>query len=89
MRLFCSDIHAEYDVQPLPPLITNPEVCAQLSTAALKRNLAGHAACNPNIVATGTKTEMVERLERILKMRKMDLLVRDMIWAEGDDDDGV
>jgi len=84
--LFFLDIHTKYDVHPSPPLITNPAVCAQLSTAALERNLAGHAACNPDIVTTGPKAEMVERLEGILKMREMDLVVRDLLWGEPEEE---
>lgn len=73
------DIHSQYLEFPSPPLITNPQSCAQLSLAALKRNLEAHAACNPSILATGTRPEMVQRLSEILKTRKLDLLVKDML----------
>ena len=82
--IFCIiDIHSHYLVFPLPPLITNPEVSAQLSLAALKRNLEAHAACNPSILVAGTRLEMVERLSEISKIRKLDMLVKDML--SGDD----
>ena len=73
------DIHSQYLTFPLPPLITNPHACVQLSLAALKRNLEAHAACNPSILAAGTRPEMIQRLSEILKIRKMDMLVKDML----------
>jgi tetrahydromethanopterin S-methyltransferase subunit B len=72
-------MHTKYLLNPRPPLITNPGVCDQLSAAALQRNLAAHAQANPAVVATGSKEEMIVRLEALLQMRKMDMLVRDMI----------
>ena len=80
---FRIDIHSQYLAFPLPPLITNPQASAQLSLAALKRNLEAHAACNPSILAAGTRPEMVQRLSEILKIRKLDMLVKDML--SGDD----
>lgn len=76
---FDIDIHSHYLGFPLPPLITDPQATAQLSLAALKRNLEAHAACNPSIIATGTRPEMVQRLSEILKIRKLDMLVKDML----------
>lgn len=73
------DLQSKYLIDPLPPLITNPEMCIQLSYPALKRNLAAHAEKNSFIVASGTKMEMVERLAGILKTRTLDLAVRDML----------
>jgi len=72
-------IHSQYLAFPLPPLITNPQASAQLSLAALKRNLEAHAACNPSILAAGTRSEMVQRLSEILKIRKLDMLVKDLL----------
>jgi hypothetical protein len=72
-------MHTKYLLNPLPPLISNPQVCARLSAAALQRNLAAHAAENPSIMATGSKEQMVERLRTLLETRKMDMLVRGMI----------
>ena len=79
-------MHTKYLLNPCPPLIANPKVCAQLSVAALQRNLAAHAQANPAIMASGSKEEMIARLEVLLEMRKMDMLVRDMIL--GPDGDG-
>ena len=76
---FRIDIHSQYLTFPLPPLITSPQASAQLSLAALKRNLEAHAACNPSILAAGTRPEMVQRLSEILKIRKSDMLVKDML----------
>ncbi|KAF5379663.1 hypothetical protein D9615_005779 [Tricholomella constricta] len=73
------EMHKMYALDPRPPLITDPDVCAQLSTAALQRNLGAHAAKNSDIIAAGGKVEMVERLRGILEMRRADMLVRDMI----------
>jgi hypothetical protein len=83
-------MHTKYLLNPRPPLIANPQVCAQLSTAALQRNLAAHSQANPAISAAGNKEEMITRLESLLEMRKMDMLVRDMILGsepDGRDDD--
>ncbi|KAF8896639.1 hypothetical protein BD779DRAFT_1433731, partial [Infundibulicybe gibba] len=76
---YVNNIETKYLIDPLPPLITNPDVCVQLSIAALKRNLAAHAEKNPRILSAGTKAEMIERLYNILKTRRMDLLVRGMV----------
>ncbi|KAG5651416.1 hypothetical protein H0H81_008724 [Sphagnurus paluster] len=73
------EIHKKYALDPRPPLITDPAVCRQLSTAALQRNLEAHAEINPAILAVGSKLEMAERLQGILEMRMADILVRDMI----------
>lgn len=85
----------QYEIDPRPPLVVHPSVCARLSAAALQRNLAVHKAKNPAILITGGKAELAERLRSILEMRRMDLLVRDMILGisnrleeeEEDDDD--
>jgi hypothetical protein len=68
-------------VHPVPPLIVDPAMVPKLSLAALQRNLAQHAACNPDIAITGTKQELAERLHTILATRKMDLAIRDMVWG--------
>jgi hypothetical protein len=56
-------------------------MCAQLSATVLRRNLAEHAKCNPDISTSGTKAEMANRLGGILKIRQVDLLAREMIWG--------
>lgn len=78
-RLNSTDIHLQYLVFPLPPLITSPQASTQLSWAALKHNLEAHAACNPSIITIGTRLEMVQRLSDILKIRKLDMLLMDML----------
>ncbi|KAF8202144.1 hypothetical protein BJ912DRAFT_943889 [Pholiota molesta] len=80
---YIDNIHSRYLVNPVAPLITNPNACNQLSAAALKRNLEAHAACNPSILPTGTIGEMEQRLYDILKLRKWDMLVVSML--EGSD----
>ena len=48
------------------------------SNAMQVPNLQAHATCNPSILAAGTRPEMVHRLSEILKIRKLDMLVKDM-----------
>jgi hypothetical protein len=80
-------VHTKYLLEPLLPLIVDPKICAQLSSASLQRNLAAHAERNPDIMAAGSKAEMAERLKALLEMRKMDMLVRDMILGEDPNED--
>ncbi|KAG7444695.1 uncharacterized protein BT62DRAFT_951706 [Guyanagaster necrorhizus] len=78
---YIDNLHEKYLIDIQPPLIHRASLCSQLSGAALKRNLVAHATCNPTILAAGTKAEMKERLEGILKVREMDILVNAMISA--------
>ncbi|TRM68547.1 hypothetical protein BD626DRAFT_118050 [Schizophyllum amplum] len=82
---YVDSMHLKYFLYPTPPLIVNPALCPQLSAAALKRNLAAHAAVNPKIIAAGTKAEMQERLTGILKTRELDVLVKQLL-TDGSDD---
>lgn len=43
------------------------------------RNLEAHAACNSSIIASGSRAEMIERLSKILVIRKLDMLVVGML----------
>ncbi|KAG5643084.1 hypothetical protein DXG03_001579 [Asterophora parasitica] len=79
---YVDHLQNKYALDPRPPLITDPDACRLLSIEALQRNLAAHAARNSNIIATGGKVEMAERLRNILEMRAADMLVRDMILGE-------
>lgn len=72
------DVKTKYLVDPHPPLVTDEKICSRLSTKALQRNLEAHAACNPAILASGTRPEMLHRLMDILKTRALDKLVIDM-----------
>lgn len=74
-----ADMDTQYLVDPQPPLINNPSIVPELSAAALKRNLAAHAARNPAIAAAGSKPEMAQRLIALLETRQMDMLVREML----------
>ncbi|KAG6812249.1 hypothetical protein H0H92_003705 [Tricholoma furcatifolium] len=78
------ELDSQYEIDLRPPLIVFPEVCKQLSAAALQRNLLAHKQKNHAILATGSKAEMAERLKSILEARRMDLLVRDMIFGTQD-----
>ncbi|EGO24972.1 hypothetical protein SERLADRAFT_438567 [Serpula lacrymans var. lacrymans S7.9] len=81
---YIDNLQSKYMINPRAPLIVDSSVCAQLSEAALARNLAAHAKFNTAIVASGTKIEMIERLVKILETREMDLVVRDMLWGDQD-----
>jgi hypothetical protein len=74
-------MQSKYMINPKPPLIVEPSACSALSVSALKRNLVEHSVFNPTILASGSKSELVARLQNILETRKMDLLVRDMMWG--------
>ncbi|KAJ7315335.1 hypothetical protein DFH08DRAFT_715623 [Mycena albidolilacea] len=76
---YIDNIAHQYLLHPTPPLIENPSIVPELSVSALKRNLAAHAACNPAVVAAGTKPELALRLKTLLETRKADLLVREMM----------
>ncbi|KII84371.1 hypothetical protein PLICRDRAFT_362655 [Plicaturopsis crispa FD-325 SS-3] len=79
---YIDNMQSKYLINPSPPLIKSPSACATLSVAALKRNLLAHAEYNADIVANGTKNGMAERLRTILQTRKMDIVVRKMIWHD-------
>jgi hypothetical protein len=81
-------MHKHYALSLDPPLISDPGACSsQLNAAALRANLAAHAAANPSIVVGGTKAEMAARLRALLERREADLRVREMLWGArwGDD----
>ncbi|PCH42550.1 hypothetical protein WOLCODRAFT_72130 [Wolfiporia cocos MD-104 SS10] len=77
---YINNLHRKYMLFPQPPLIVDPAACATLSPEALRRNLAAHAAFNPDIHADGSASEMAERLANILKTREEDLVVRELGW---------
>ena len=76
------DIHTKYLLEPHPPLVINENICNRLTARALKCNLEAHANCNPAILASGTHAEMVQRLMGILKTRRQDRLVIEMIQSQ-------
>ncbi|KAF7965926.1 hypothetical protein HWV62_14438 [Athelia sp. TMB] len=80
-EFYIDNMDSKYMIEPKAPLIVDPTACAALSVAALKRNLSGHAAFNPDIVSSGTKLELVERLKKILETRQIDMVIRDMLWG--------
>jgi hypothetical protein len=61
-----------------------PALCSRLSAGALRRNLEAHREVNKNILAGGTKEEMRDRLESLLKRREMDIVVWGMVFGDGD-----
>ncbi|KAI0373628.1 hypothetical protein BV20DRAFT_937742 [Pilatotrama ljubarskyi] len=79
---YIDELDSKYLLDPAPPLVIDADAVPQLSVAALRRNLGGHAACNPSIVVGGTKGEMAERLSGILRCREGDLAVRALLGEE-------
>jgi hypothetical protein len=77
------DVDSNYLSELKPPLIVHEKHCSQLSIDALKRNLKAHAACNPDILTSGSRLEMVHRLTEILKIRRLDKLAIDSFWRGG------
>jgi hypothetical protein len=75
-------MHKQYLLHPTPPLISDPGIVSMLSQTALLRNLAAHASINSSIIATGPCNEMEERLRRILGVRNLDLVVREMLVGQ-------
>lgn len=78
-----SDVDSKYLSELKPPLVIHERSCSQLSVHALKRNLEAHATCNPDILTSGTRLEMVHRLTEVLKIRRSDKLVIDLLWRNG------
>ncbi|KAK2467283.1 hypothetical protein APHAL10511_000832 [Amanita phalloides] len=76
---YVATMESKYLVEIPPPLVSNPLLCSRLSAAALKRNLAAHAAVNRDVSTGGAKKDMVERLKGLLEMRLADLEVRRLI----------
>lgn len=68
-----------YLVDIQPPLVSDPVVCSSLPSAILKQNLVAHAEKNPAIPTSGSKAELVARLQDILRRREMDLVVAQML----------
>ncbi|KAJ7629683.1 hypothetical protein DFH06DRAFT_1439985, partial [Mycena polygramma] len=56
---YVDNLSSRYLLNSVPPLIEHATVVPEFSAAALKRNLAEHAACNP-AVAVDTKPELVD-----------------------------
>jgi len=72
-------VDSKYLLEPKPPLVIHEKNCNLLSIQALKRNLEAHAACNSDILTSGSRLEMVHRLGEILKTRRLDKLVIDLL----------
>lgn len=77
-----TDMHDQYMLHISPPFVSDPSVCSTLSAAALKRNLEAHSNINSEILAGGTRMEMVERLQFILETRAADNIVRSMVLGD-------
>ncbi|KAI0029421.1 hypothetical protein K488DRAFT_8061, partial [Vararia minispora EC-137] len=84
---YLDTLHTRYLLAPAAPLITSPRIVSVLSTAALRRNLAAHAAHNRALSAAvparpGADVAARERLRALLEMRRADLGVRAMVWRK-------
>ncbi|KAJ7781932.1 hypothetical protein DFH07DRAFT_728857, partial [Mycena maculata] len=77
---YIRNMGSKYLLDPAPPLITDPALVSELSTAALKCNLVAHADF---ATPASNKFEMIELLRDILETRKTDLLVRRMFQPAG------
>jgi hypothetical protein len=80
------ELHAQYMLSPLSPLITRPDEAYDLDLGALKRNLLAHAAHDKMIRITGDKLTLCLRLVELLERRRDDLAVRVMAlrrWDQG------
>ncbi len=62
-----------------PSVVVDPSVVPELSTAALKRNLAAHAAYDSSISTEGSRQDMVERLKEFLEIRRANLVVWEVV----------
>ena len=78
---------SKYVLHPLAPLISDPNVVSNLNSTALEHNLAAHSQYNSSISVEGTQDEMVERLRTLLETRRADMLVRQVLWKEDEDED--
>jgi hypothetical protein len=74
------ELHTQYLLSLVSPLISHPEEAHTLELAALRRNLSAHAANNPAISMMGGKTTLRARLVELLQRRRDDLAVRVMVW---------
>ncbi|OBZ72512.1 hypothetical protein A0H81_07389, partial [Grifola frondosa] len=83
---YISKLSSKYMLNPLPPLIVDPKAVADLSAAALRRNLAAHETFNEEVVVGGSRKEMAERLRKILVDRSDDLVVKEMVREACDED---
>ncbi|TEB31514.1 hypothetical protein FA13DRAFT_1687767 [Coprinellus micaceus] len=76
---YIDSLHTMYLVDIQPPLVSDPAACASLPSAILKQNLVAHAERNPAIMTSGSKGELLARLQDILTNREMDLVVAQML----------
>ena len=74
------ELHTQYLLSLVSPLISHPEEARTLELAALRRNLSAHAANNSAISMMGSKTTLCARLVELLQRRRDDLAVRVMVW---------
>ncbi|KAF6756892.1 hypothetical protein DFP72DRAFT_892635 [Ephemerocybe angulata] len=77
---YMDNLGSMYLIHIQPPLVASPDDCSSLSIATVKENLAAHSKQNPRIMASGTRDEMIARLQDLLTKRQMDLVVA---WVVG------
>ncbi|KAF5342427.1 hypothetical protein D9611_001240 [Ephemerocybe angulata] len=76
---YIDNLESMYLVDIQPPLVSSPDDCSSLTVATLKKNLAAHSEKNPRIMVSGTRAEMIARLQDLLTKRQMDLVVAQML----------
>ena len=81
------EMGSKYVLHPEAPLISDPNAVSNLTSTALKHNLVAHSQYNSSISVEGTQDEMVERLRTLLETRRADMLVRQVLWKEDEDED--
>ena len=77
-----AELNSRYLVHPAPPLVVDPAACNLLSREEVLLNLEAHAKCNPKISVLGSHKELKDRLKEILAIRRMDMAVGKMLWAQ-------
>ena len=81
------EMGSKYVLHPEAPLISDPNAVSNLTSTTLKHNLVAHSQYNSSISVEGTQDEMVERLRTLLETRRADMLVRQVLWKEDEDED--
>ncbi|EKM57872.1 uncharacterized protein PHACADRAFT_206742 [Phanerochaete carnosa HHB-10118-sp] len=79
---YLRQLHLKYISHPGPPLITDPKAAQNLTPTALSRNLAAHAAVNPDIPTKGSKAFLANQLGELLENRRADLYARELIGLD-------
>lgn len=69
---YLNERHTKYQTEISSPMVADPRLVGNLPAPVLKRNIEYHARVNKDIITTGTKVDMVARLQQILTNRAAD-----------------